>query len=71
MSKTIPEYTGPKPAEMMIHYGSIKMLNGAPSGEYLRNFQINHSIKNGTPVIVITEKSYRRLVEEAQMPRIA
>lgn len=71
MSKTIPEYSGPKPAEMMISNGSIKMLNGAPSGEYLRDFQMKRGVQNETPVIVITEASYRSLVAAAEIPRIA
>lgn len=47
---------------LKLDQGMVRMTNGAPSGEYLRKWQMKNGHADGTPIRIITDEDYQELL---------
>lgn len=65
---TVPEQTSDKAAlpavpssKLILRQGMVRVKGDAPSGEYLRAWQMKHGYQDGTPIRILTDEDYRKL----------
>ena len=58
-------------ANLILDQGMIRMKNNAPSGDYMRKWQIKYGISDGTPIRIMTAEQYDELRSLASMAGIA
>lgn len=69
MSRTIPEYEATPPARLIISQGMVRMADpiAAPSGDYLRKWQMEKGHADGTRIRILTQSHFDDLVARAQL----
>ena len=58
-------------ANLILDQGMIRMKNNAPSGDYMRKWQMKYGISDGTPIRIMTAEQYDELRSLASMAGIA
>jgi len=58
-------------ANLILDQGMIRMKNNAPSGDYMRKWQMKHGISDGTPIRIMTAEQYDELTMLASMAGLA
>jgi len=58
-------------ANLILDQGMIRMKNNAPSGDYMRKWQMKHGISDGTPIRIMTAEQYEELNMMSGMAGIA
>jgi hypothetical protein len=58
-------------ANLILDQGMIRMKNNAPSGDYMRKWQMRHGISDGTPIRIMTAEQYEELTSLSSIAGLA